>query len=244
VRLARIAAIATFGVTGWLAGAGIVAAPASACVVAPSGSCAPDTLTVGAGSVQVGTTQTGSATSTGCTSGQCIVYTYTERVYRDPENAVTPACASAHNCLDWVVQISNNASSGDTIGRVTLSNFSGFTTDMGITSAAPGFTNASSPVAPTTVSRNSSGSALEWEWNSSAEIEPGETSSLLEAETNATQIVAGNINVIDGSTSTVPAYGPALPEAAWVPAIGLLGGVIGGAFVMRRRRQTLTPPAK
>jgi hypothetical protein len=229
--LGRVVAVATFCIGGWTAGAVVAASPALACVIAPGTfTCAPDNLTVSPSSTLV-SQKTNTVTT--CPNTKCLTAVYREDVYRDPApNAVCPG----GSCLTWLVQVTNNAGSSDIAARVTISDFAGFATDIGIETNTPpagsGFSTGT--VVPNNVSRDNSGN-LAWDFFSQS-IAAGSTSVVLEVQTNAQAVVPGTISVQDGSATSDPAFGPAVPEAVWVPALGLAGGGVLGLFALRRRR--------
>jgi hypothetical protein len=237
MRLVRIGAIAAFALSGWAAAAVTNAVPAKACPIAPATfTCAPDLLTVSPsatfypGAQKSGTIVPNPATFTA---------DYTENVYRDPTNNL---CNSPGNCLTWVVQVTNHTATQDTLTRVTVSNFSGFITDLGYIQppgTAPGMSNPSTGIVPSNVERSNNGSVLRWDFNTT-EIGNGQTTVLLAVLTNATQVVPGTISVQDGTAVSDPAFAPALPEIPWVPALGLFGGAIAGGVLMRRGRRPRT----
>jgi hypothetical protein len=53
-------------------------------------------------------------------------------------------------------------------------------------------------------------------------IEPGQTSTVLIIETDATNFKAGDLNIIDGGVSTVAAYEPTAPSSVPEPNFSLL----------------------
>jgi hypothetical protein len=230
VRLLRTAAIVTFGLSGWVAGAALAASPAYACTIPTTGgSCSPDHLPPVSGSIVA--SKSGTLMLAGSFSA-----TYTENVYSDPSN---PYCSG---CLIWVVQVTNSPNSVDAITRVTIARFGSFLADVGDTpSATPstGFSPAAgSDVPATTVDRSSSG-VIGWNFPATGglgAIIPGRKSVLLEARTNAPAATPGTISAIDAGTDTQPAFQPVLPEA-WVPALGLVGGAVLGGVAFRRRRR-------
>ena len=235
MKLVRIGAIAAFALSGWAVAAVTTATPAKACPIAPATfTCAPDLLTVSSSAALVqhksGTIVPNPASFTA---------DYTENVYRDPTNTL---CSSPPNCLTWVVQVTNHTATQDTLTRVTVSNFSGFITDLGYIQppgTAPGMSNPNTGIVPSNVERSNNGSVLRWDFNTT-EIGNGQTTVLLAVLTNATQIVPGTISVQDGTAVSDPAFGPALPEIPWVPALGLFGGAMAGGVLMRRGRRART----
>src|SRR5439155_14976179 len=116
--------------------------------------------------------------------------------------------------LDFMYQVTNIATSTDSIGRVTAINFSGFQTDVGYTSAGatlPGGLFVNGDVAPGLVDRNTAstvgfGFAVPPLF---ALVPPGEASTVLIIETDATQFQQGQASVIDGKATTVDAFCPA-----------------------------------
>ena len=187
-------------------------------------------------------------------SGTTITSTYTENVYRDPTSNYSATCGS--NCLTWILQVTNDAqsvggnpASNDNIDRITASNFTGFLTDIGVNtngvpvSQSQGLTTTGTQ-APVNVERSGAspqgtGSNMRWDFSNSStnnDLAPGQTSVLLEIETNSTQVTPGHVSVQDGLSASGSGFSPALPEA-WVPALGVVGGGVVGLFALRRRRQ-------
>ncbi|MFN2582265.1 MAG: hypothetical protein ABR498_05940, partial [Candidatus Dormibacteria bacterium] len=174
---------------------------------------------------------------------------YTENVYRDPNSVYSAQCGTS--CLTWIVQVTNcDASttpsctppSNDAIDRITIANFSGFQTDIGYnTNGVPagqdtGLSNSGTQ-SPVTVSRGGSspqgnGSVLRWTFSGTdasgngvnKDIQPGQTTVLLEVETNATQYTGGSLTVQDGASVSGEAVSPAVPEA-WTPASNLVAQI-------------------
>ncbi len=240
-RSGRYGLIVALGVCGWLAGAGVSAAPAAACLLAPGASCPPDSLTVNSGAVLFNQ-RSGTITAQDNTTSPptVLIADYTERVYQDPDNTL---CGVPGKCLTWVLQVTNRASSTDTIARVTVSNFAGFQADTGINiNGAPGMTDSASNVAPDQVSRSSDGHVVRWNFGTSggSEVGLGQTTRLLEIQTNSTTTVPGTVTVQDGVAGNGPGLSPAVPETLWVPALGLFGGALAGGYAIKRRRRSST----
>lgn len=149
-------------------------------------------------------------------------YTFTleAAVYSDPGNTF------GAGDLDFVYQVSNSASSVDSIGRVTAIDFTGFLTDVGYTatgSSLPGGLFVDGTVAPELVDRVSA-DVVGFSFNAplTVLIGPGQTSTVLIIETNATNFTAGNVNLIDGSVSQVSAFQPTtVPEPTSFTLLGL-----------------------
>ena len=155
------------------------------------------------------------ASITGPFNSGLIMGTYTAAVFSDPNN---PFGAGD---LDFVYQVANSASSQDAIIRLTAINFTGFLTDVGYTatgSAIPGGLFVNGTTSPVSVDRSFGGDTVGFQMGMAPNgILPGATSVALLIETNATAFHAGNLNMIDGGTTTVAAFAP-VPE----PAAGTL----------------------
>ncbi len=235
-RLARTLAVAALGLVGWGAGAALSPGHASACLISPgTTTCAPDVLSVDSSAVLVGQ-KSGTIVST---PDGTVHASYIEQVWRDPSNALG-SCAP--NCLTWTLEIQNLAASTEVIERITIASFSGFLTDMGIATSAPPGAPPPGTIPPANVERSSgTGAVLAWDFNTTtSEIQPTQTTVLLEAETNSTTIKMGTVSVQDGEAGSGPGLAPAVPEALWVPAIGLLGGAFAGGWMLRKRRRRQT----
>jgi PEP-CTERM motif len=188
----------------FVAAAGLVLAAAvpvaHAHVLNAPGLVTPDDLTVGAGSTLLGDTglQTlSTATFTG---------TIEEWVWRDPTRG---------NHLDFTITVSNDATSTDSISRVTASDFSGFLLDVG----NPGGTGGVN--APAAITRNKPGDDVGFLFGL-AGLDPGLTSALLTIDTNAFDFKAGRLAVIDSISVNAVGFQPSVPEpSTW--AMMLLG---------------------
>ena len=187
----------------------ILAAPLPAAVlIAPVAAQTPDTFAPCAGCTQLAYLSEVVTSSNGAYS-----FTLNTAVYSSPGNTF---CAG---CLTFAYQISNAATSTDTIGRVSISNFSSWQTDVGISTggmpAAGGTAFPTGTDAPGFVDRNTD-DAIGFQFSStpfSNAIPPGDTSAVLVVDTNARNFTAGKVNVIDGSVTTVDAFQPAAPGA-------------------------------
>jgi PEP-CTERM motif len=151
--------------------------------------------------------------------GGKYTFTLTAAVYSDPGNVF------GAGDLDFVYQVSNSASSVDSIGRVTTIDFTGFSTDVGFTPAGstlPGGLFVDGTVAPELVDRVSA-DVVGFSFNAPLTllIGPGQTSTALVIETNATNFTAGHVNLIDGSVSQVNAFQPTVPEPTSFTLLGL-----------------------
>jgi hypothetical protein len=237
-KLAQIGVVAVLGAFGWTGTAALVAAPAYACnITAGQTGCVPDTLTLDPSNATL-------KAQAQCSPSPCtinstppdITATYTEKVYVDPGNTLGPC---APNCLTWLLQVSNVQTSTDVIERITISHFSGFITDMGI-DTGPNYPSPFSPVGtitPTSVERSADSNVLRWVFNgNTGEIAAGQTSAVLEVQTNSTQVTLGTVTVQNGESGTGPGLSPAVPESTWVPALSVVGLVGIAGLALRRRR--------
>jgi hypothetical protein len=130
-----------------LAGASLLwgsATPASANLVLPGGTVTPDLFGAISGSV-LASTGTVSLTSVPAS----FMSTYVEEVVAD---------SGRGGLLDFILQTTNSPSSGDAIGRATLTSFAGFTTDVGTATSAGGLTGGTAP--PVNITRGSSGDVV------------------------------------------------------------------------------------
>jgi hypothetical protein len=145
--------------------------------------------------------------------------------------------------LDFVYQVSNNAGSTDSVSRLTGISFLGWQTDVGyaINGSVLGSSFVDGTVAPETVDRVTPGDTVGFSFNAPFTflIVPGETSTVLIIETNATTYSAGDLNIIDGGVSTVDAYEPGLSATPLPGALPLFAGGLGamGFFGSRRKRK-------
>jgi hypothetical protein len=191
------------------------AAPAAhANVLNAPGLVTPDDLNLGVGSTLLGDTglQTlSTATFTG---------TIEEWVWRDPTRS---------NELTFTITVSNDATSKDSISRVTASDFSGFKLDVG----DPGGTGGVN--APAAITRNAAGDDVGFLFGL-AGLDPGLTSALLTIETNAFDFKAGRLAVIDSIAVNAVGFAPSVPEpSTWAM---MLLGFTGLGYAGFRSRKT------
>jgi len=130
----------------------------------------------------------------------------------------------------------------DAVGRMTTTNFSGVTTDVGYSSGFADFLGLGDTpaVAPDDISRGSAGNTIAFNFNIPSEhLATGQETFLLVVKTNATTWGAGSTQIIDGGVATVQTFSPS-PEPALAGV--LLGGLFGTGLLIthrfRARRQS------
>jgi len=131
--------------------------------------------------------------------------------------------------LDFIIQITNNAGSTDSIARISTSSFTGFLTDVGFNTCCGG-TMADE------VTRSLSGSVVGWNFNAipgDLGILPGGVSAVLEIDTNAYFYTAGVISVIDGGTTDLHGFAPGVPEPTSLMLFG--SGLLGLGNFLRKK---------
>jgi hypothetical protein len=128
-------------------------APVSAVVLPPGSGAPPDVFGSIAGSVLAKITATLPTTGGGTAN-------YTDEVVRG--TGATAVCP-AGGCLDFIVQLSNSATSPFAIGRVVEFDFTGFSTDVGYiapTGTAGDVTSPAGGIQPNAVDRGPPGNAV------------------------------------------------------------------------------------
>jgi hypothetical protein len=204
-----------------------IAGVSEATLLAPGGSVgdgtagSPGSLSVFADSLGAPLAQVSTPVATPTYNG-----TLTSAVYTNPGGT-----------LDFLFQFSNDQGSADGIERLTMTSFTGFTTDVGYRTdaVAPFVAGAQQPFFAT---RSASGSVVGFEFFSANQagpylISPGEASRTIVIRTNATQFFAGNTAIIDGFAANAPSFAPSeIPEPA---SIGALAVAALGTLARRRR---------
>ena len=115
-------------------------------------------------------------------------------VYSDPDNVF---CAG---CLDFFYTVSSSSTSIDDIERITVASFGSFRTDVGYST---GTGSVSGGVVPSTVDRSSNGATIGFNFNEPTGVAPGQETMVLEIQTNATNFMIGDLQIIDSSVASV-----------------------------------------
>jgi hypothetical protein len=200
-----------------------------AALVSPGGTVAPtpiaglppgDTLVV---------TETKPFTGTNASHTVVFTGTVTSSVYSDPANPDT-----GQPGLDFVYQLSNDATSLDPIDRLTVASFASFLTDLN-------YVVGTGAVSPTTGDSSVSPPGKTIGFNfpvGGTVVLPGQTTTMLVVETNAQTIAAGTASVIDGGSGSTQAEAPVAVITITVPEPATFGvlAVVGGFILGRRRR--------
>lgn len=134
--------------------------------------------------------------------------------------------------LTFTYLITNDAGSAHDIGRFTVNDFAGFLVDSSFQTPVAG-------VAPTFNDRSAGGGNVVGFTFFAAPLGagtvlPGQNSTLLVLQTNASAYQATTAAVIDGSVATVPTWAPAVPEPGSI-VLGISG--IASLLVLRARRR-------
>jgi hypothetical protein len=152
---------------------------------------------------------------------------YTEWVYRwTTPSASSPGPALCFGCLDFFIELTNV--SGDAVQSISTGSFVGFNTAAGYNTAAiPGINGgvAVTGVVPNSADRSVSGATDRFNFQTT-NIAPGQSSALLEIQTDATNYVSSFVSAQDSTAGSGPGFAPtSAPEPGTMAMLGL--GLIG-----------------
>ena len=196
-----------------------MASLASATVLSPGSSGAPDPFS-NAGWTLLATTGS-QALSSGTFTANAQAW-----VYSDSANTF---CSG---CLDFVYMVSRTGGA-DPIERITAGNFAGYSVDAGVVTSSPGF-------APSSVDRSANGAVIGFNYQNAANLTGTESTQLLVVETNATNYMAGLLSVQDQLSANGVGFQPAAATPEPV-SMTLLGGglaLLGAARLRRKKKIT------
>ena len=139
--------------------------------------------------------------------------TYTAQVYKD----------SNTGDLDFLYTFT--VSTG-IIDGVSTFGYAGFITNVGYLSPSSGRT-------PDSVSRSSTGSVINWSYDTIGSVLPGQSTATLAIFTNSQHYVKGFASVIDSGVGSVAGFAPTIPDGG--TTVMLLGGALLGLAALRRK---------
>jgi hypothetical protein len=186
-----------------------------------------------------GTFLNGSTTNvTGRNAQETVLYTgfLTAAVYRNLVGS-----------LDFYYQFFNSSSSPDSISRITMNSFAGFTTDIGYTNenfdqdgnSLANFRGSRSNQVPL-VGERVSDATVGFNFGAGSflpKINPNEYSSTLVIRTNATNYGIGSTSIINGAVANVATFAPTAGSNVPEPATyALMGAGLVALGLLRRNR--------
>jgi hypothetical protein len=208
----------------------------SATIIIAGATGSPDVFGAGTGT---GLTLLASTTQTVNPGAPYFDATYTEWVYSDTSGTVSASGGSAglcQNCLDFFIELAD-AGPG-IVERISTSNFGGFVTDVGYNTAgvAGGPAAVAAGIIPGTVDRSGApGNVIGFNYTST-NITSGQSTVLLEIETNAVSYTAGTVTVQDGAAGFNTGFSPtSAPEPGTMALLGF--GLIGLGMAKVKRNK-------
>jgi hypothetical protein len=207
---------------------GTFALPSNAVVLAPgAGPVAPDQLDSFIGATLLASTGLMPFMGVNALNQTVFTGTFQEFVALDPTNNTT---------MDFLYQFRDVT--GDAIGRMTATGYTGFGTDVGYDPVETMTVFFPGPyVIPDTVARSGSGDTISYDFAGNGGVPNGSVSEMLVINTNATSYALnGSVNFIDGGIASMVVYAPTTtPEPA---SLGLLlGGLFAAGLFFARRFQ-------
>lgn len=140
--------------------------------------------------------------------------------------------------LDFYYLISNSAASLGSIGHMTTTNFTGFSTGVSFLTIPIG------GIPPSGASRSIAGDTVEFDFQglNGDTLTPGASCAWLEISTNATLFaLVGTTSVIDSTSATVTTYSPVtmLSQAPEPMTVALLSSGLAAIALLGARRRSL-----